>query len=156
MGGYVRNFEEFNFLHGAPEAIVSLSNLFGLVFVVTNQQGIAKGFMTERNLQDIHRSMMQHIEDMGGRIAQCYYAPDMAGPKNYLRKPKPGMALLAQRQHKMVEFSRSVMVGDTDSDIIFGQNLGMKTVRILTEEPVSVVADLTFKSLLEFDAFISL
>lgn len=154
MDAYVTNLEEFHFLPDAPESIVSLSQVFGLVFVVTNQQGIAKGVMTESNLQEIHRFMMQHIADLGGRIAQCYYAPDLSGPKNYLRKPKPGMALLAQRQHKMVEFSRSVMVGDTDSDIIFGKNLGMKTVRIETEEPIGVVADLTVKSLSEFKAFL--
>jgi histidinol-phosphate phosphatase family protein len=154
MEGYVKNWGEFHFLPGVPESIVSLSNLFGLVFIVTNQQGIAKGLMTESNLQEIHRLMMQHIADMGGRIAQCYYAPDLSGPKNHLRKPKPGMALLAQRQHKMVEFSRSVMVGDTDSDIVFGKNLGMKTVRIETEEPVGVEADLTFRSLTEFNSFL--
>lgn len=149
MGGYVRNTEEFVPLPGAVESIARLSELFGLVFVVTNQQGIAKGLMSESNLQEIHRFLMQRVDECGGRLAQCYYAPGMASPDNQLRKPKPGMALLAQRQHKMVEFSRSVMVGDSDSDIVFGKNLGMKTVRILTVEPVKVEADLTLNSLEE-------
>ncbi len=150
MGGYVRNVEEFITLPGALESIARLSEIFGLVFVVTNQQGIAKGLMTESNLQEIHRSLMKNVEDMGGRIAQCYYAPGLAGSEEYLRKPKPGMALLAQRQHKMVQFSRSVMIGDTDSDIVFGKNLGMKTVRIRTVEKIKVEADLTLESLEEF------
>jgi phosphoglycolate phosphatase-like HAD superfamily hydrolase len=42
------------------------------------------------------------------------------------------------------------MVGDSDSDIVFGQNLGMKTVRIETVEPIKVQADVTVKSLYEF------
>jgi len=150
MEGYVRSIEEFHFLPRVPESIVQLSNFFGLVFVVTNQQGIAKGLMTESNLQEIHGYLSSHIEQMGGRIAKCYYAPGIAGPENYLRKPKPGMALLAQRQHKMVEFNKAVMVGDSDSDIVFGQNLGMKTVRIETVEPIKVQADVTVKSLYEF------
>ena len=150
MGGYVTKHEEFIPLPGSIESIARLSEMFGLVFVVTNQQGIAKGLMTESNLQEIHRSLMENVKQMGGRLAQCYYAPGMAGPENQLRKPKPGMALLAQRQHKMVEFSRSVMVGDSDSDIVFGKNLGMKTVRIRTVEPIKVEADITLESLTEF------
>jgi histidinol phosphatase-like enzyme len=46
------------------------------------------------------------------------------------------------------------MVGDTDSDIMFGKNLGMKTVRIKTEEPIGVEADLTVLSLVEFSQII--
>jgi phosphoglycolate phosphatase-like HAD superfamily hydrolase len=41
------------------------------------------------------------------------------------------------------------MVGDTDSDIKFGKNLGMKTVRIKTVEPIGINADLTVESLKE-------
>ncbi len=155
MEGYVRTKEEFIPLPGAIDSIAGLSEIFGLVFVVTNQQGIAKGLLTESNLQEIHRSLMESVEQMGGRLAQCYYAPGIAGPENQLRKPKPGMALLAQRQHKMVEFSRSVMVGDSDSDIVFGKNLGMKTVRIRTVEPIKVEADLTLESLAEFYKYVT-
>jgi D-glycero-D-manno-heptose 1,7-bisphosphate phosphatase len=154
MGGYVRSLEEFIPIPDAIDSIVSLSKCFGLVFVVTNQQGVAKGLMTESTLQEIHHSLTDQVEIKGGRIAQCYYAPGMAGPENYLRKPKPGMALLAQRQHKMVDFRRSVMVGDSDSDILFGQKLGMKTVRIQTPEPIKVQADLTLNSLAAFVTFL--
>ena len=154
MGGYVRSLQEFILLPGALESIARLSNVFGLVFVVTNQQGIAKGLMSERNLREIHSYLMKSVKDMGGHLAQCYYAPGISGPKNYLRKPKPGMALLAQRQHKMVEFSKSIIVGDSDSDILFGKNLGMKTVRIQTVEPIGIEADLTFQSLVEFSQYI--
>jgi histidinol-phosphate phosphatase family protein len=149
MGGYVRNLDEFIFLPGVPQAISDLSTVFGNVFVVTNQQGIGKGIMTESNLLEIHTYMQQEVEKLGGEIRKCYYAPGILSPQNQLRKPKPGMALLAQRQHKSVDFKRSVMVGDSDSDIVFGQNLGMKTVRVRTVEPVNTEADLTVESLVE-------
>jgi phosphoglycolate phosphatase-like HAD superfamily hydrolase len=65
------------------------------------------------------------------------------------------MALLAQRQHKGVDFSKSIMVGDTDSDILFGSKLGMKTVRIVSEiETVKVEADLTIGSLFELQKYL--
>lgn len=150
MGGYVRTLEEFVFLPAVPQSIAELSKIFGNVFVVTNQQGIGKGIMTESNLLEIHDYMHAEVEKYGGAIRKSYYAPGIASPENQLRKPKPGMALLAQRQHRVIEFSRSVMVGDSDSDIIFGQNLGMKTVRVRTVEPIKTTADITVDSLEQF------
>lgn len=154
MGGYVRSVEEFVPLPGAIESIARLSDIFGLVFVVTNQQGIGKGLMTENNLKEIHLLLMQEVDSLGGELNGCYYAPDIDGPHNQLRKPKPGMALLAQRQHKMIDFGKSVMVGDSDTDILFGKNLGMKTVRIQTVESIGVQADLTLNSLTDFRTLI--
>ncbi len=150
LQGYVRSIEEFKFLPDAPAAISELSKLFRRTFVVTNQQGIAKGLMTESNLLDIHTYMCLEVEKIGGKIDKCYFAPGMVSKKNSLRKPNPGMALMAQRQFEGIEFSKSIMVGDSNSDILFGKNLGMKTVRIVTVEPITVEADINFKSLKEF------
>lgn len=154
MQGYVTSIDEFIFIPGAKESITQFSKIFGRVFVVTNQQGIAKGLMTESNLLDIHTYMCSEIEKIGGKIDKCYYAPGIVSRKNSLRKPNPGMALMAQRQFKNIDFERSVMVGDSNSDILFGKNLGMKTVRIHTVEPITVEADITFKSLVEFEKWI--
>jgi histidinol-phosphate phosphatase family protein len=152
---YVKSYEEFQFISGSDDAIVSLSKIFGWVFVVTNQQGIGKGLMTESNLNEIHRLMEQSIENKGGSITKVYYAPGLSSPSNYMRKPKPGMALLAQRQYKGVDFGKSIMVGDTDSDIIFGSKLGMKTVRVISEsETIKVEADLTIASLYELQKYL--
>jgi histidinol-phosphate phosphatase family protein len=152
---YVKSVEEFQFISGSDDAIVSLSKIFGWLFVVTNQQGIGKGLMTESNLSKIHRLMERNIEDKGGKITKVYYAPGLSAPDNYMRKPKSGMALLAQRQHKGVDFIKSIMVGDTDSDIIFGRKLGMKTVRVSSEfEVIKVEADITIGSLKELQNYI--
>jgi len=150
MQGYVRSIEEFTFLPDVPKAISQLSDIFGNVFVVTNQQGIAKGLMTESNLLDIHDYMCREVEKEGGKIVKCFYAPGLESKKNSLRKPNPGMALLAKRQFPGIDFERSVMVGDSNSDILFGKNLGMKTVRIRTVEPITVPADITVESLNDF------
>jgi histidinol-phosphate phosphatase family protein len=154
---YVKSPQEFRFISGSDDSIVSFSKIFGWLFVVTNQQGIGKGLMTESNLNEIHRLMEQKVEIKGGKITKVYYAPGLSSPDNYMRKPKPGMALLAQRQHKGVDFNKAIMVGDTDSDIIFGSNLGMKTVRIAyANEIVKVKADLTIESLIELNKFIEI
>src|SRR5574343_628673 len=54
MSGYVTSIEEFHFLPGVISAINQFTQVFQYIFVVTNQQGIAKGLMSERNLSEIH------------------------------------------------------------------------------------------------------
>ncbi len=149
MGGYILTVEEFIFLPEAAEAIAYFSGIFKHVFVVTNQQGIGKGLMTERNLSDIHAYMMESVEKKGGKISASYFAPELKNENSTMRKPNPGMAFKAKEEFPEIDFSKAIMVGDTDSDIKFGQNIGMKTVRILTEEPVGIEADLTVSSLKE-------
>lgn len=150
FGGYITKVDDFHFLDGAIPAIQKLSDFFHLTFVVTNQQGIGKKLMTERNLLEIHSYMCDRIHREGGKITKCYFAPNLRNADDDMRKPGPVMAELAKMEYPEVDFKSCVMVGDTDSDILFGKNLGMKTVRILTEEPVNVEADLTVKSLKEF------
>jgi D-glycero-D-manno-heptose 1,7-bisphosphate phosphatase len=150
MGTYVRSKEEFQFLPEVPQTIAELSSIFGRIVVVTNQQGIGKGIMSERNLHDVHSYMCAEVESMGGKIDHCFYAPELANSGSNFRKPNPGMALEAQEKFPEIHFERSVMVGDSDSDIVFGQQLGMKTVRVRTVEPIGTVADETVESLNEF------
>lgn len=150
MGGYIEKTEEFLFLDQVPEAIAGFSALFQHIFVVTNQQGIAKKIMTERNLLEIHTYMCEQIEKAGGKITKCYFAPELKSIENSMRKPNAGMALKAKEEFPSIDFSKSIMVGDTDSDIVFGTNLGMKTVRIKTIEPIGVKSDLEVNSLHEF------
>jgi len=149
MGGYIQNVEEFHFLPNAATSIAQLSQLFNHVFVVTNQQGIGKNIMTKRNLLDIHSYMCKVVESEGGKITKCYFAPELKSENSSMRKPNAGMALRAKEDFPEVDFSKSIMVGDTDSDILFGTKLGMKTIRIKTQEPIGIESDLELFSLEE-------
>jgi len=77
---------------------------------------------------------MQQITAAGGRIDKIYFCPDQdnASP---CRKPQPGMALAAQQDFPDIDFTRSVMVGNTLSDMEFGKQLGMSTVFIPSTKP---------------------
>lgn len=150
FGGYVSQISEFEFIPGVLKAIAQLSEFFQRTFVVTNQQGIAKGVMTERNVLEILAYMEDQIYLAGGKIDKCYFASNMEGAENDIRKPNPAMALRAKVEFPEVQFDKCIMVGDTDSDIEFGRNLGMKTVRIKTVEPIGLEADLTVDNLIEF------
>lgn len=156
IGGYIESVEEFKFLPKVVSTIAELSRYFKHVFVVTNQQGIGKGIMTECNVLEIHDYMVEAIENVGGSISNCYFAPELRTARSNMRKPNPGMALKAKEEFPEVDFSKSIMVGDSDSDIVFGMNLGMKTVRIKTIEPIGVESDLTLNGLRELIEFIKI
>lgn len=126
---YVKRWDEFRFLDGVQKAAPLLARNFRRIVVVTNQRGVGRGLMSRTALDDIHDSMSRQIAAWGGRIDRIYSCTDTdeASPR---RKPSPGMALEAQRDFPDIVFPRSVMVGDTPSDMQFGERIGAATVRI--------------------------
>lgn len=150
MGGYVQNPTEFEFIPGSLEAITQLSALFKNIFVVTNQQGIGKGLMTHADLEIVHKSMLKQIEKSGGRIDRIFYCPDLASKKPNCRKPGIAMAENAKKEFPSVNFSKSYMVGDSKSDMEFGQNAGMHCVFIHSELQKYSTHIPTYASLIEF------
>jgi histidinol-phosphate phosphatase family protein len=149
---YVKGLHEFEFNPGALEAIRLLSQKFGHIFIVTNQQGIGKGLMTEKDLDVIHRHMLENIESSGGKIDAVYFAPGLRTPDNLLRKPNTGMALKAKTDFPHIDFNKSIMVGDSEGDMEFADNAGMKKVFICTENKRKDCP--VFSSLLEFARWI--
>jgi histidinol-phosphate phosphatase family protein len=129
-GDYVKNWDQFEFLPGVPDAMKVFAGMFGKIIVVTNQQGIGKNLMTEEGLQEIHRRMVKEVEDAGGRIDRVYFSPHLEKEGSFLRKPEIGMALKAKRDFPVIRMKRSVMAGDSVSDMLFGHRCRMKTVFI--------------------------
>jgi histidinol-phosphate phosphatase family protein len=151
---YVKSPAEFHFLPGVVDAIVQLSGIFGRIIVVTNQQGIGKGLYSHEDLAAIHTIMKATVAAAGGRIDEVYYAPQLASERSPMRKPGTGMALAAQQQYPEIDFAKSIMVGDTASDMEFARNAGMKAVFCSAHEE-SPLADLRVASLAEFASYIA-
>jgi histidinol-phosphate phosphatase family protein len=147
--GYISAVHDFIFLPHAIEGLKSLSQQFSNIIVVTNQQGIAKGVMSEQTLNEIHQHMIESLKKEGITITKVYFASNLRAAENDRRKPNGAMALEAKNDFPGIDFSRSVMVGDTTSDLKFGMNLGMKTVLIQSKEKVDIIPDLTVKHLKE-------
>lgn len=151
MDDYVKHRNEFVLLPGVASSIAKANKLFSHVFVVTNQQGIGKGLMTERNLLDIHTYCSELLNAENATIDKYFFAPHLASDNSDLRKPNSGMALAAKQEFPSVDFQKSIMVGDSDSDIEFGKKLGMKTVFIRHNDVLEhETADLTCDSLESF------
>ncbi len=152
-GDYVKSVDAFAWEPGALKALKTLSGLFSKIIVVTNQRGIAKGLYTETDLAAIHQFMLSGVNSVGARIDAVFYCPHFGDEASCnCRKPNPGMALMAQRQFPDIDFKKSVMVGDSKSDIDFGKNLGMVTVTVT--EGLAAYADLYAASLFNFSRMI--
>ncbi len=147
---YVKSWSEFAFLSGVPEAIAHFSRRFARIVVVTNQQGIGKGLMTKADLQSIHHQMVLKIEQAGGRIDKVYFCPHHRQDDCACRKPRIGMAEQAKVDFPEIDFTKSIMIGDTPSDIEFGHRAGMRTVFVSKTEHAPPHTDLQVASLADF------
>jgi histidinol-phosphate phosphatase family protein len=123
---YINTWEEFEFYPGVLEAIKIFTQKFGRIFIVTNQRGIAKGVTKLEDLDLIHKNLLESIEAAEGKVDKIYFSPEMDN-NHVSRKPNTGMGLQAQKDFPEVDFTKSIMIGNTLSDMQFGKNLGVAT-----------------------------
>lgn len=129
-GRYVTKWDELEILPGVPEAITLLNQAGYLVFIATNQRGVAKGLMSLDDLEAIHRRLSTELASRGATIAQVYYCPHDVSPPCRCRKPAPGMLLDAAVAHNL-NLGDSWMIGDSSRDIEAGHQAGCRTIRVI-------------------------
>lgn len=148
---YILNWNEFRFYDGVTYALKILSEIFGIIIMVTNQRGVGKGLMSVEDLTDIHAKMQDAIIASSARIDKIYYCSSLDNDC-YERKPNPGMAYQAQKDFPSIDLSKSIMIGNKLSDMQFGKNAGMSTIFVETTNPEvpspHILIDLRCKDLL--------
>lgn len=149
---YVKTADEFQWINGSKEAVADFRSIFGRIVIVTNQQGIGKGLMTEYDLDKIHWKMQSDLEATGGHIDRVYHCPHRKEINSKCRKPKTGMAIQAKEDFPEIDFSKSIMIGDMSTDMEFGENLGMFNIKIGTTP--SKKESLKFLDLRDFSLFL--
>lgn len=151
---YIKSPEQFEFLPGVKEALAMTSSLFQKILVVTNQQGIGRGVMTSSDLNKIHEKMINEIAMAGGRIDKVYFSPDLNNTGSFTRKPAVGLGLKARKEFPEIRFKKSIMVGDTFSDMLFGRRLDMTNVLISSDameiRVCSELPDFVYPDLISF------
>ncbi len=156
--GYLADPNEVKLLPGASDAVRRWNEAGYRVVVVTNQSGVARGLITEDQLDDIHTQLEMLLEEQEATVDAIYYCPYLDGPEaivpkyrrdSTLRKPKPGMLLKAADDLDL-DLSHSWMVGDRIEDIQAGLAAGCKTVLLTeaTEQTSEVDADFVADTLL--------
>lgn len=148
---YISQWVDFEFVDGVLEVLPMLSSRFGRIVVVTNQQGIGKGLVTSAQVDDIHSRMVAEIERHGGHIDSVIVCGQLASDSENYRKPNPKMAFMAKQAFPEIDFSKSIMVGDGECDVLFGKNAGMLTVKVAGHNDF---ADYNFDTLKDFSMHI--
>lgn len=128
---HVKNWSEFDFLPGAPEAVARLSRAGVKVFVVTNQAIVNRGLVSRDVVDGINRRMMRELMRHGGRVEEVVYCPHRPEEQCLCRKPRPGL-LLSLAERYQVDLADSFVIGDALSDVEAGLAVGSQTILVLT------------------------
>ena len=136
--GYLDRLERLKLFPYTIDAVRLLNRGGYKVIVVTSQNGVAQGVLTEDFLSEAHAHVSRLVEAAGGKIDGYYYCPHSthAVVERYrtecdCRKPKPGMILAAARDHSL-DIARSFVVGDRWRDIEMGIAAGARAVLVET------------------------
>ncbi|MCK8828153.1 HAD family hydrolase [Natroniella acetigena] len=105
------------------------------VYVVTNQGGIESGYFTAQDLEEIHQHLIEQLQLKEATIDDIAYCPHFKSDCK-CRKPKPGMVLeLADKYN--IELKKSYLVGDRNSDIEAGNQVGCTTIKLGAKYPAA-------------------
>ncbi|MDN0080643.1 HAD family hydrolase [Bacteroides gallinaceum] len=126
---YVKCWDEFEFLPGVLETLSKWNKQVKRIFIVTNQRGVGKGLMTENDLSDIHKRMCDEIAHHGGHIDKVYYCTALT-EEDSRRKPGTGMFKEILYEYPDIRPSDCLMIGDSDSDMKFAENCGIKGIKV--------------------------
>lgn len=128
---YVTCPEELEVLPHVAEAARRLAAAGYALVVVTNQRGVARGFMSLEDVGRIHAKLRAAFEAAGAPLSGVYVCPHDRDEGCGCRKPAPGM-LLAARAELDLDLGRSLLIGDSESDLAAAEAAGVP-VRVLME-----------------------
>ena len=136
--GYIDSPEQVKLLDGAAEALAELSNMGYKLVVVSNQSAIARGYLSEADLSVIHRRMQDVFRPGQAELDAIYYCPHHPdGTVRAFRKKcncrKPGIELGRQAVRRFdIDLNDSFVVGDKETDLLFGRHLGVSACLVRT------------------------
>lgn len=128
--GYVYEARDFEFMSGIFELLSFFKSRNYLLLLVTNQSGIARGYYSIQDFLELTNFMQDQIQSrLGFCFDKVYFCPHLEGCK--CRKPETGMFQDACRDFH-IDLQESIIIGDKESDIQAGQNMGIKKKYFLT------------------------
>lgn len=146
--GYTYRIEDFRWTDGAKSAIRQLNDAGYLVFIVTNQAGIARGYYDAAAVDTLHHWMQRELGAVGAHIDDIRYCPHH--PEGTVPElsivcdcRKPGTAMLKSLiSHWNPDLSHSFMLGDSDKDVEAGTGVGITGRKIRPNSILNEVEEL--------------
>jgi len=125
--GYFHDPQGIVFMPRAVEGLLELQRAGFLLFIVTNQSGIGRGYFPESDTIAVHERIMELLRHEGVRLEKIYYCPHAPEERCLCRKPKPNLILKAAREFE-IDLARSFFIGDHEKDIEAGRAAGLVNV----------------------------
>lgn len=129
--GYINSPDQYELFPGVPEALARLKRAGARLIVVTNQSGIARGFLTPADLAAVHMKLKRLLDAADVSLDSIYFCPHHPNDGCDCRKPNRGMIDQAVREWGM-NLDRSYLIGDHIRDIELAKRIGARSVLVTT------------------------
>ena len=123
--GYLHRVEDVVVFPGAGAALRKLRDAGFLLFLVTNQSGVGRGYFSLADVEHVHRHLLDLLRRDQVRFERIYVASEAPDQPNRGRKPSPQF-LFEARDEFAIDLSRSYMIGDKLIDLECGWNAGVR------------------------------
>ncbi len=150
---YVYKVENLEFIPGSIKALEILQNKGYLLFIVTNQSGIGRGYYSEEDYLKLRKKINEILLDKNIMITEELYCPHHPDKNCKCRKPNPYHINQLIEKYDL-DKKKCYMIGDKTSDIKAGENAGIKTILVKTgkagnDKKYNINPDYVCKDLLE-------
>jgi len=129
--GYIRSPDQFELFPGVSEALARLKRAGARLIIVTNQSGVARGFLSREDLDAVHMKLKRLLGRAGVAIDAIYFCPHHPDDGCECRKPDRGMIDQAVRECG-VNLDRSYLIGDHLRDIELAKRVGARSILVTT------------------------
>ncbi len=147
-GAYITRPSQLKIYAAAPAALRLISAKGYRIVVLTNQSGVARGYMTLAGSIAINLKLVRDLRLAGARVDAVYFCPHGPGENCACRKPAAGLIREAGKESP-ADMARSFVAGDKDSDLLLAKKAGLKGYLVLTGQGKAAAADATaYKDLL--------
>ena len=142
---YMHKLEDLRFYDDTFSALKKIQNKGYLLFIVTNQSGIGRGYFTVQQMQQFNQLMLNKLSEQEIEIKDIVFCPHAPEDNCDCRKPSPKLINDLIEKYN-IDKETSFMVGDKLSDAEAGSNAGIKGILIKKEDERFK----TFQNLTEF------
>lgn len=128
---YIKTPDELVLFPDTLDAIKQCNDAGLRVVVVSNQSGLARGYFTQRDLELIHQSLRDQLNEGGAWIDDIFICPHHPDDACWCRKPNPGMIEQSSARHP-INLAKSYVVGDKYIDVELAAKAQVKGLLVKT------------------------
>ncbi len=130
---YLFRIEDFEFCKGIFQIVKFFESRGYLIFVVTNQSGIGRGYYSLKSFHKLTNWMVKKFQQKNIKITRVYYCPHSPDFECSCRKPKNQMLEDAIDFYE-IDRKKSWLIGDKISDILAGKRSNIGNLILINEK----------------------